>query len=470
MGLVVSLLLALLPFGDDGLEWINAPRLHNPTQTTMLVAAILDQDAEIQATWGGHEGGGHTGPLHVVRGGELCTLTLDGLTPGRLTSATISARKPGATEWELQKELSFRALRARHQPTRFALAADTHAWALFTKDEPGPGFEPYDVFKRALSNMESDAKLDFCVVLTDFAMTQCGSCLPLTTPLGDATAESAETLDEALVRYRMTWGDKMLGSLGSKLPLVTMNGDHEGEAPFWDDGLDDISRIAREATVPPYQQGYIAGPPGTLAFAFEAGPVLLVSLDVHSLTARFPKVPEHWHLGQAQHEWLAEVLGASRRPWKIVMAEHLVGGLTDPTFEAWKGRGTVTATDDGTPEGTFLGEQALVHQTLVAGGADVFVTGHDHVVSWADKDGVAYLIAGRAGGIGHPWADLEWYREAMDFDGDGVPSFEDPERGSREPGHVEVIATDDKLRIDYVLASQSFSLNNKKILSFILEH
>jgi hypothetical protein len=463
MSLVLILLGLCLPGGGE-LDWINAPRMHNPTVDAVLVACIPEQDAEIQAFWAGRQS-----PLQLVRAGELCLLELDGLQPGRRTPARISARAPGADAWELHESLELRTLPPRREAVRFAVMADTHAWALHSKTSvlggPIVGFKE---FKSCLKNIAGDDDLDFGVVFTDFAMTQCGSCLGIPTSVGPTTAGSVETLNEALVRYRMTWGQKMLGSLGAALPLVTMNGDHEGELPFLADETGTVSRMARVRTLPPYQQGYLAGPPGTLAYAFEAGPVLLVSLDLHSLSVRAPIAPEHWRLGQAQHEWLAEVLGSSRRPWKIVMAEHLVGGLTDPTFEHWKGRGSITATDDGTPEGTFLGEQALVHQTLVSTGADLFITGHDHVVSWAEKDGVAYLIAGRAGGVGHPWADLDWYREAMDLDGDGVPVYETEGRGTRESGHVEISADLTSLRVRYLQASLQESLNGNVLLDLEL--
>jgi hypothetical protein len=458
---VLVLLLSLALPGDGGFAWINAPRMHNPTEGALVVAAIPEQDAEIQASWAGR-----TSPIQTVRAGTLCTFVLDGLTPGRETSARISARAPGGDAWELHEPLVLRPLPSRYEPVRFAIAADTHVWALFTKDQvtvPAPD-SPYKLFKQVRANLLADTDLDFGVVLGDFAMTQCGGCVAYHAPFGSATDGPVVDLEDALVRYRMTWGDKMLGKLAAELPMITLNGDHEGEIPWADPAVVGSSLGARQQTLPAFDQGYLPGPPGTLAYAFEAGPVLVVAVDVHSLSERNPTVPEHWHLGQAQHEWLAEVLGASRRPWKVVMAEHLVGGVSDPDKDHWKGRGSVTATDDGTADGTFLGEQALLHQTLVSTGADLFITGHDHVVSWAEKDGVSYLIAGRAGGVGHSWADKPWYREAMDLDGDGVPVYETEGLGTREPGHVEISADSDSLRVRYLRASIQGSLNGDVLL------
>jgi hypothetical protein len=458
---VLVLLLSLALPGDGGFAWINAPRMHNPSKGAVVVAAIPAQDAEIQAFWAGRKS-----PLQVVRAGTLCTLVLDGLASGRQTSARISARALGGESWEVHESLALRPLPARHEPVRFAIAADTHVWALFTKEHVGStgSDSPFALFEQARANMLADASLDFGVVFGDFAMTQCGGCVAYEAPYGSATNGPVADLEDALVRYRMTWGDEMLGRLATKLPIIALNGDHEGEIPWAEPVVVGSSLSAREQTLPAFEQGYLAGPPGTLAYAFEAGPVLVVAVDLHSLSERNPTAPEQWHLGQAQHEWMAEVLGASRRPWKIVMAEHLVGGVSDPHKEHWKGRGSITATDDGTPEGTFLGEQALVHQTLVSTGADLFITGHDHVVSWAEKDGVAYLIAGRAGGVGNSWADKPWYREAMDLDGDGVPVYETEGLGTREPGHVEISADLNSLRVRYLRASLQEFLNGGVLL------
>jgi hypothetical protein len=455
------LLLSLALPGDGGFAWINAPRLHNPTQDAVVVAAVPERDAEIQAFWAGRKTA-----VQVVRAGDLCTLVLDGLAPGRRTSARISARALGEESWEAHESLDLRPLPAHHEPVRFAIAADTHVWALFTKEHGGSfgDSSPFALFEQARDNMLADAGLDFGVVFGDFAMTQCGGCVAYDAPFGSASEGPVADLDDALVRYRMAWGDAMLGPLAAKLPMVTLNGDHEGEIPWAQPVVVGSSVGAREQTLPAPGQGYLPGPPGTLAYAFEAGPVLVVAVDLHSQSERNPTAPEHWQLGEAQHEWMAEVLGASRRPWKIVMAEHLVGGVSDPHKEHWKGRGSITATDDGTPEGTFLGEQALLHQTLVSTGADLFITGHDHVVSWAEKDGVAYLIAGRAGGVGNSWADRPWYREAMDFDGDGVPVYETEGLGTREPGHVEISADLASLRVRYLRASLQESLNGDVLL------
>jgi hypothetical protein len=458
---LLLILAGLLPAAE--VTWINAPRQHNPTQDSVVVAAVPEVDVEVQLHWGK----GHKSPVMLVRAGALFQWEADHLRPGRTTTARLSARSPGATEWEVHAALSLRALPGRDQPLRFAVMADTHAWALFSNQL---GVNPYKEMKKVLKNVREDGAFDFGTFLTDTAMTNCGGgCKATLTPFGSTSDKDVDDLDEALVRYRMTWGQQLFGPLAREIPVITANGDHEGEQGWFPEDEASWSREAREQTLPALQESYLAGPPGTLAYAFEAGPALIVVIDVHSNTERAPTVPEAWHLGQAQHAWLYDVLAASRRPWKIVMAEHVLGGLSDPTATVWKGRGNVTATDDGTPTGTFLGEQAALHATMLATGADLFVSGHDHVAVWAEKDGIGYLIAGRAGGVSHPWTNLDWYREAMDYDGDGVPEYETDVTGTRKPGHCVVEVSEDLLRIEYIGASTQPADNGEVVLSFEMQ-
>lgn len=97
---------------------------------------------------------------------------------------------------------------------------------------------------------------------------------------------------------------------------------------------------------------------------------------------------------------------------------------------------------------------------------DVFLTFHDHVVAHGVKDGVTYLIGGRASGIGHPWVDQERYRHAMDYDLDGTPEYETDISGTRLPGIFEVTVAAGQARFDYVLASPDPSVNGSVLLSY----
>ena len=464
---ITILALALLPVQERPAIWVHPPRLFDPTATGCSVAAIPAVDAELTL----RVGDGPPSSPRLVSAGTLFQRELSGLPPGVATEVVVAARPLPGGVWTDAPPLRARTLAPPGQPVRLALLADTHAWALYTQHVGSTifgGSEAWKTMRACLERVAHDPSLDFVVALTDTAMTQCGSgCEDVETEWGHATSQSVWSLNDALTRYRGTWSPVMLGMLAQAHPTIMLRGDHEGEIAYQDESIQQWSRRARQATLPARPSGWIHGPPGTDAFAFETGDLLLVALDVHSLTARTPLGPEGWHLGEAQHIWLADVLGASERTFKVVLAEHLVGGLSGSTA-IWKARGGITATDDGTPDGVFLGEQAAVHAAMASMGVDLFIGAHDHVVAWGQKDGVSYLIAGRAGGVTHPWADEGWYRSAMDYDGDGVPEYETGTTGTREPGHLVLDVDGQRLRIEYRRASTDPALDGELLLGFEL--
>lgn len=464
----IAVLVVCLAAYDPDFGWINSPRMHNPKLTEVVVAAIPEADCEIQIECDS----GLESPVLVARGGELFQYTVIGLDSGCVVSATVRARPLNTEGWLDESTLELRTLKPAGMPVRFGIAADTHAWALYSRWVNGlDALDKYGTMQAAIDNLANDRELDFVMAMTDSAMTQCGSgCAPVGMPGGSTSESSVTSISDARFRYRAVWSELMLGRIAAAVPVFVMNGDHEGEAGYQGTQTNSWSSSARLATIPPFAGMVIPGPPETLAYAIESGPLLLVALDVHTHTERFPTSPDHWHLGAEQHIWLAEVLGSSRKPWKIVMAEHLVGGLGDPQGAIWKGRGGITATDDGTPTGSFLGEQALVHATMLATGGDVFLSAHDHVVAWGLKDGVGYLIAGRAGGVSNPWTAAPWYSSAMDYDDDGVPEYESGITGTKLPGCLIIEADDTSLQITYRRASTDNAHNNEPVLEFALTH
>lgn len=94
------------------------------------------------------------------------------------------------------------------------------------------------------------------------------------------------------------------------------------------------------------------------------------------------------------------------------------------------GRGGIRATDNGEANGTFLGEQALIHQLMKDYDAQVFFYGHDHVFISGEKlkpdyqgEGIYYVAGGRSTGPVPNWADNNWFRRLYDYDGDREPDF-----------------------------------------------
>ena len=86
-------------------------------------------------------------------------------------------------------------------------------------------------------------------------------------------------------------------------------------------------------------------------------------------------------------------------------------------------------------------------------------------------EGVWYMTAGRASGVGVPWSDKSWFEELMDYDGDGVPEYQTQVTGTRRPGYLRITADGTRcLQIDYVRTSlNNPALNGTTLLSFTIE-
>ena len=471
---LAPLLAALFSLTTDQrpLQWMNAPRLHYPTQSSVTLAMIPREDGQVWIEYGpGGQPGLATSPT-TLRRGQLYSVELGGLSPGTECGAVVWSRRKDDDPWLASPVRRFRTLRPAQpgQVVRVAIAADTHAWSLHSRHVAGVTLgDGWPDLQAALHNVVASG-VDFFVALTDTAMTKCGGCAPVVVPgLGQTSAGSAGSVEDALVRNRVTWGPDLLGRVAEVVPALLVLGDHDGEAGYENPELSAWSRDARQATVPAVPGGYMAGPTGTLSYALESGPLLLVALDINATTLRDPAAPEQWHVGTEQLAWLEAVLASSDRPWKVVMAEHLLGGLSDPTAPHWKGRGGITSTTDGSTMAPFVGEQLVLQELFLQNGVDLYLSAQDHLVSWGVKDGIAYCISGRAGGVPNTWSTESWYADAMDYDGDGIPEYNSGVTGTKKPGHFELTADDAKLRLEYVRASTNPGANGNVILSFELQ-
>ncbi|MHC5210945.1 MAG: metallophosphoesterase [Planctomycetota bacterium] len=446
-----------------------------PRPDGVTLSVVPAEAAELTVRYG-PESAPFTAPIVSVGAGERAEFVLHGLPAGAVVPYRLLARRPGEAEFQGRTPGSFRTLPGRGEPVRFAMLADTHAYSQWTQDTVFPA-DGFDMLRKTLDNVVADDSVDFWVLGGDYAMTDCG---PGCYSEPGAGSKSVKSLGEAVVRYRKTFSPEILGPLGAARPFVALLGNHEGEALFEDLGaacqgihpVMEYSRTARQLTLPqaPYGDDRAGG-----YFAFEAGDVLIVVLDVMRHNARTPKSAEDWTLGAEQLTWFDRTLRQSSCAWKIVFAEHLVGGVTGPTNCYWYGRGGLKATHDGTVNGTFLGEQALVHEIMKARGAQLFLSCHDHVAVYGEKrdalgqgEGVWYMTAGRASGVGNPWSQETWFKKLMDYDGDGVAEYSTPGMGTGVPGYVRITADGvRRLLIEYVRTSLlTPSINGTVLLSF----
>jgi hypothetical protein len=448
-----------------------------PRPDGVTLSVVPAEAAELTVRYG-PDSAPLSAPIVSVKAGERAEFDLHGLPPGSVAPFALLARRPGEPVFQPRQARSFRTLPGPGGPVRFAMLADTHAYAQWTQNSPYP-MDGFDVLRRTIENVVSDESLDFMVLGGDYVMTDCG---PGCYSKPGAGSGSVQTFKQALTRYRRTFSPGLLGPLGAKLPFVALLGNHEGEALYEDLALAcqepypvmTYSRLAREQTLPHAPHG--ADRAGGY-FAFEAGDALLVVLDVMRHNTRPPMWAEDWTLGAEQLAWFESTLRQSTRTWKIVFAEHLVGGVTGPSNCFWYGRGGLKATHDGTLQGAFLGQQALVHEIMKTHGAQLFLSCHDHVVVCGEKqdalgrgEGVHYMTAGRASGVSFPWSDEAWFSELMDYDGDGVPEYTTQVTGTRAAGYVRLtIDGPERLQIEYVETSiDNPAKNGKTLLSFMI--
>lgn len=470
--LVTVILLGVTPTVASGQANQGPVRFHveellfHPRADGVTLAMQTAEPAELLVEYGSLTAPGLHTLQRFARAGQRVQFELDGLWPDDEFLYRVSARRPHEREFRPRDVHDFRTTRSPGSTFSFAVLADTHAYAVWSKavcaDFVPPKLKASWVsLQEALGQIRDDDSLDFVVAGSDNVMTRCGGCVACDLPGFQTSQKDINSAQEARLRYRQTFGPEIYGVFGPERPMLYLFGDHDGEQGWV--GACDLpaemglwSEAARRATLPSSEPVYGGDPDGRF-FAVTSGDLLLVQLDPLSKTTGDLQTPEDFTLGARQFAWLERTLEESDATFKVVMAERLLGGITTPELPCYKSRGGIRSTHDGMPTGTFLGEQALLQQLFVEHGVQLYLSFHDHVAAIGEKldatgfgTGVVYAIGGRVSGVGHPWADEEWYREALDYDLDGIPEYDTGLTGTREPGYFEItVEGDQRLTLVY---------------------
>lgn len=464
-------------------SFMTEEMLFHPRHDGVTLTLMPAEDAVLAVEYGTPRKWTRT-PRRVVPTGELAVFDLGGLWPDAQFTYRVLAGRPGDEELAPRAPHTFRTLRSPGSTFHFAITGDSHAWSVYSQHTcVGSAFpQPtaWKILQQTLRALRDDPELDFVVMGTDNAMTKCAACKACPVDGLPVSAGDADDAQDAELRYRAIFSPKIYGVFGRGLPMLYMLGDHDGEQG-WPEvaAIKALSQPARKKHMPSayesYGERWGGGPDGNY-YAFETGDVLVVALDPAGRTPNQPTSPNDWTLGARQLDWLLETLETSDATFKIVMAEHLLGGVSDPAVPFWKGRGGLTATNNGQINGVFSGEQAIIHEALKAHGAQLFMTFHDHVVVWGEKvdqnfapEGVVYAIGGRSSGIAHDWTNKAWYQQAMDYDNDGVPEYMTNNTGTRAPGWFKVTVNGkSSMVLRYLRSSTTPSVNGQEILSFTI--
>jgi hypothetical protein len=456
-------------------EWLS-----QPTDDGVTVSVIPGRSMELMAEVWPRAGGRlrRTAPLQA-EAERLAAIRIDGLEPGTEYGYRLVYRVPAARDGRERSARPPLAARPPHQfrtapepgtSFRFGFLTDSHLIFRWKRSRCGGSREGFEVFLGTLRNAAS-RDLDFVVLGGDEAQTHRagkGECRFRGQPFGRGTAN---TRAEANRRYLLV--RRAYEPLAARVPIHYVLGNHEGEAGFerppamssHSDHLTRISRRARLAHLPNPHPVHGGGEDGSY-FALRWGDVLILALDVMGYTTRVPKSPSDWTLGSEQMEWLERTLAGSEVPWKIVIAHHLVGGVPKVRPRYHYGRGGALSTEDGTASGRFLGEQERIHQLMKRHGAQLFLYGHDHLFSIAQKldpdgasSGVFYACGGTSAGTGAAWRGASRIER-------GYRRPEDPSTPlTYDPGFTEItVRGGEELILRYVVTDLDDPRRNATVL------
>lgn len=317
-------------------------------------------------------------------------LALSGLAANTRYYYRLSFLSAGASTAAQSAEYTFHTARPAGSTFTFCIQADSHL------DENSD----LALYQRALGNVLADAP-DFHVDLGDTFM-----CEKHSTAL---TAVVQTAPDQATVNARYVYERSNFGIMAPSAPLFLVNGNHEGESGWLNNGTAQNiavwTTLARQNYyVNPVPDGFYSGDAVAEPFvgkraswyAWQWGDALFVVLDPF-WNSKAQASQNGWNLtlGDRQYQWFQQTLAASSAKYKFVFIHNLVGGLDGqmrggieaaPFFE-WGGQNL-----DGSAGFTAMrpGWAKPIHQLLVQYGVTAVFHGHDHLYAKQTLDGVIY--------------------------------------------------------------------------------
>ena len=365
--------------------------LGSPTDTSISIKVFsADQNGSISVDYGKQAGQYSQSTKTVaMQAGQVALIAIDGLSADTAYFYRLNFQPVNAA-LGLGPEYSFHTARAAGRSFSFTVQADSHL------DENSS----LDQYRNTLANVLLD-KADFHIDLGDTFMTE-KYLQPLSPVLGMAS-------DQAAVNTRYIYERNNFGRFAHSVPLFLVNGNHDGELGWINDGTAQVLPIW--ATLA--RQNYFLNPkPGTFYsgdaysepfvgqraswYAWQWGDALFVALDPY-WSSKVQASKDGWNvtLGERQYRWLAATLAASSATYKFVFLHNLVGGLDGqmrggveaaPYFE-WGGKNL-----DGSYAFAAMrpGWEMPIHQLLVKNKVTAVFHGHDHVYVKQTLDGIVY--------------------------------------------------------------------------------
>ena len=407
--------------------------LGRPTDHSITINIVPAETLEVYVEYGTAPGA-YTGrtPTVTLPSGKPTEVSLDGLQPNARTYYRIRYRQPGAAEFSAGEERSFQTQRAQGSTFTVDIQGDSHP------ERVGKQFDAR-LYVRALTNAAADQPDFFIAIGDDFSVD-------------NLKTVNADTVTQLYWKQR-DW----LGLVGA--PVFLVNGNHEQASLANLDGTPgNVAVWAQNA-----RNAYYPQPAPDAFYTGDTGPVEHIGLlrDYYSWTwgdALFVVVDPYWHspqtvdnqfgadreqkakrdlwnitLGEAQYQWLKQMLETSDAKYKFAFAHHVNG----------TGRGGIELA--GTYEwGDAAGFAAHrpgwdkpIHQLMVDNGVTIFFQGHDHIFARQELDGVIYQT------LPEPANPFDTMENADAFrSGDKLPNS----------GHVRITVASENVTVDYVRA------------------
>jgi hypothetical protein len=312
-------------FSTGDVNFIAPELLGRPTDTSVTVNAFADTDLEVYLEYGTAPGiYTQQTPHTVFPSGNPIQIVMDQLQLDTRYYYRMNYRRSDApqNEFSHRDEHSFQTRRSPGSSFIFTVQADSHL------DENSD----LELYRQTLTNVLADAP-DFHLDLGDTFMCEKHSA-PLTALA--QTAPDQATVDESYLYERANFG-----LISTSTPLFLVNGNHEGELGWLNDGTAQnlavwTSKARQMYYLNPVPNGFYSGDSveepfvGKRAswYAWHWGPALFVVLDPYWNTkTKSNKDPWALTLGERQYRWLEETLASSPATYKFVFIHSLVGGL-----------------------------------------------------------------------------------------------------------------------------------------------
>ena len=317
-----------------------------------------------------------------LSGNEPKEIVINGLVPSSSYDYYYSYKLPTANSFIKSEKHTFKTAKTAGTPFVMAITADSHL-DMHTDTL---------VYKKTLSNiLEENA--DFNI------------------ELGDTFMNDKYGKDFSMALYNYIAQRYFFGSVCHSVPLYFVQGNHDGECGYYNDGTSSSwaawsNRMRKKYFPMPEPDAFYLGNsikdpftgPLQNYYSWQWSNALFIVLDPFWYSpVNSNLTPWDRTLGLEQYNWLKNILATSTAKFKFVFIHHLVGGfdidgVARGGVEAaglyeWGGKSLNGQNEFATKR---PGWDMPIHNLLLKYGVNVVFHGHDHFYDYQQLDGIIY--------------------------------------------------------------------------------